>query len=55
MSDNKSNYEAINLYDMKLSNHKDERWPRLSVQPNPIYKWIPASFQAAMGSGSRLL
>jgi len=25
MSDNKSNYEAINLYDMKLSNHKDVR------------------------------
>ena len=18
-----------------------QRWPRLSVQPNPIYKWIP--------------
>ena len=32
-----------------------QRWPRLSVQPNPIYKWIPASFQAAMGSGNRLL
>ena len=31
------------------------KWPRLSVQTNPIYKWIPASFQAAIGSGSGLL
>jgi methylation protein EvaC len=31
------------------------KWPRLSVQLNPIYKWIPASFQAARGSGNRLL
>ena len=21
--------------------YEEERWPRLSVQPNPIYKWIP--------------
>ena len=31
------------------------KWPRLSVQPNPINKWIPASFPAARGSGNRLL
>ena len=31
-----------------------ERWPRLSEQVDPNYKWTPACGYAAMGSGSAL-
>ena len=31
-------HRMVNIGSTKL---KTQRWPQLSVQPNPIYKWIP--------------